>query len=71
MVERSGHHAEKKMENVYYYRIAYCYNDHCHSCGPAAARVKFGKDAEAILAARFVVLVPDSANPYRSMYVTN
>ena len=32
---------------------------------------KFGKDAEAILAARFVVLVPDSANPYRSMYVTN
>ena len=32
---------------------------------------KFGKDAEAILADRFVVLVPDSANPYRSMYVTN
>ena len=32
---------------------------------------KFGKDADAILADRFVVLVPDSANPYRSMYVTN
>ena len=32
---------------------------------------KFGKNAEAILADRFVVLVPDSANPYRSMYVTN
>ena len=32
---------------------------------------KFGKDAETILADRFVVLVPDSANPYRSMYVTN
>ena len=32
---------------------------------------KFGKDAEAILADRFVVLVPDSTNPYRSMYVTN
>ena len=32
---------------------------------------KFCKDAEAILADRFVVLVPDSANPYRSMYVTN
>ena len=32
---------------------------------------KFGKDADAILADRFVVLIPDSANPYRSMYVTN
>ena len=31
----------------------------------------FGRDAEEILAGRFIVLTPDSHNPYRSMYVTN
>ena len=31
----------------------------------------FGKDAGEILAGRFIVLTPNSHNPYRSMYVTN
>lgn len=31
----------------------------------------FGRDTEAILADRFLVLTPNSRNPYRSMYVTN
>ena len=31
----------------------------------------FGRDADEILSGRFIVLTPDSHNPYRSMYVTN
>ena len=31
----------------------------------------FGKDAEEILASPFTVVTPDSANPYRRMYVEN
>lgn len=31
----------------------------------------FGEDAEDILSGRFIVLTPNSRNPYRSMYVTN
>ena len=31
----------------------------------------FRLDAEAILASRFTVVTPDSANPYRQMYVAN
>ena len=31
----------------------------------------FGQDAGEILAGRFIVLTPNSHNPYRSMYVTN
>ena len=31
----------------------------------------FGLDKDAILAAPFTVVTPDSANPYRQMYVAN
>ena len=31
----------------------------------------FGKDAEALLADRYVVLVPNTHNPYKTMYATN
>lgn len=31
----------------------------------------FGRDAEEILSGTFQVLIPDTANPYKSLYVTN